>query len=384
MHAELWRRIAFTLGALFVSRLGAHIPLPGIDLDHPAIAHRDGLASIFALSITPYVTAAMLLQVLSLGWRRLRRLPDTGEAGRRVLERRTRLVAAAFAALQAAGIAGGLEAIDGLVTETDSLFLVTTVATLTAGMLFQVWLAHQITARGIGNGIALILFASIALGLSTDGANLVRFAQMGYATQGSLLALALLTAAVTVAAVAIERVRRRIPIVFPERRLGERTIPAQSVDLAVKLNPAGLLPAFVIGWFGLNVNLMTGGPWATLVVALVLIVLALIYVSFLWDPDRMADRLRALGGAVPGIEPGEATAREFDRIVFRTALVGAIYLVLILLLSRLPLHLPVVINGMWLLLVVCITIDVEAQTRAYLAQSFAPGAENALADSAPP
>jgi preprotein translocase subunit SecY len=374
MHRELWRRIAFTLGALFVARLGAAIPLPGLSTD---ILHTRGVArvSILALSITPYVAATVLMQIVSLLSRRLRVLREDGERGRHVFERWTRLVAIAFAALSALGIASTLSGVEGVVTLPRSLFIASTVATLTAGMLFLVWLAEQITARGIGNGIALLFLARIVSDWTIDAEILAQLVRTGETTGTAVARLALLVAAATAAIVTVELARRRVPIAFSEREVGGRKLPAQTVDLALKLNPGGLMPAIILDWFEQLAALQSGSALATAGAVVFVIVATLVYAAFLFDPDRMAESLHRHGGALPGIAPGEATAAELDRIISRVAIVGAVYLALVLLLARLQhFHpgLPVELDGMALLVGVCVTIDVRDQIRALCVRTDAP------------
>ncbi len=383
MHRELWRRIAFTLGALVVTRIGMAIPLPGISAD---LLHGGGTArvSILALSITPYVAAALFMQLAVLVSRRLRALRADGERGRRILERRTRLVAIAFAALQGLGIAYALKGIEGAVTLPAWLFVPSSIATLTAGMLFLVWLADQITVRGIGNGIALLFLAKVAAEWTINADVLHQLVQTGEVANTAVMRLVLLVVAATIAVVAVELARRPVRVDFPAREVGGRTLPAQSVDLALKLNPGGLLPAMLLDSFGQLSALQAGGALATAGTVLFVVVAVLVYTAFLFDPDRMADDLRRNGGTLPGIAPGEATATALDHIISRVAIVGAVYLVLVLLLARLQsLHpgLPVDLDGMALLVAVCVTIDLQAQVRACLARPARTDDENVLADS---
>jgi len=404
MHAELWKRIGFTLAALLVLQVGSYIPLPGIDPDIWGQAFRQtaggtlgahllagpaiGRISIFALSLTPYISAAVLVQVVTMVSRRLRAVADAGDPGRRAIELYTRCGAVLLAVLQAYGIAIALENIAGAVTYQPFVFRLSTALTLTAGTLFLVWLADQITARGIGNGIALVLLVGVVAAVPRDIATLLQASRAGLLSQNSLMALALIAAAVTLAVAAIERARRRIPIEF-----ATATGP-QSADLAVKLNPAGILPALfaggliAIGLFAAEIAglLIAGRGWAgglvqvlgfadlrhIAIMALLIFVVTLFYAAYVADPEHMAERLRGCGGSIPGVAPGEPTAVHLDGIISPLVLVGAIYVTLVMLLPELLSRwfaVPIGFGGFALLLAVCVALDVQAQVRALLAQS---------------
>ena len=408
MSTELLKRGAFTIVALLIYWIGLHIPLPGIDAaawrqifdmqSGGVLGQMDAMSggavrrlSILSLSITPYVTAAVMLQLLAMVSRRLRALADD-ERGRVRLELATRAVTALLTAVQAYGIAVGLEGVATVVAEPGLLFRLTTVLTLTAGTLVLAWLAGQMTARGLGNGIGLIIAAGIINTLPRDVAALLELMRQGAIAPGAVLAIALITVAVTALAVVAERSRRRLPVEFAERQIGAHTLPRQSVELALKLNPAGLVPSFMasllvsvvliaVMFAGLQVE---GSEWLNrllaafargtllhlVVIAALIAFFTLLYTAFVCDPEQMAARLAALGGTLPGIAPGEATAAHLDRVISRTAGFGAAYLVIVMLLPEFLasfVQLPAPLGGTSILVLVCVVLDLAAEIRGYWA-----------------
>jgi len=405
MNSELARRIAFTLGALLVYRLGVHIPVPGVNLaawtrlfDSQAggILGQINVLSggavrslgLFSISLTPYITTAIVLQLISIASRRLAALWNDGEAGPRRFDRCARYGAALLAAMQAYGIAIGLEEAVGLVSEPGALFRITTVVTLTGGTLFLIWLSGQITDRGIGNGIALIFFVGIATQLPGAISVALELGRMGVLSSGALLSVLLLVVAATAFVVAMELARRRLPIQFPERQIGGRTLASQPVDLAIKLNPAGILPAVlasaVLGWAaalsllwnsgnsptGIAANFSHGRPLWLVIMATFVVLFTFIYAAFVGDPARAAENLKTHGGVIPNIAPGDATAEHLDGLLSRVAAIGAVYLAfLFVLLPELLitfLAVPLYFGGISLLTLVCSTLDIEAQVRGLL------------------
>jgi preprotein translocase subunit SecY len=404
MSEELIKRSAFTLGALLAYWIGLRIPLPGIDvaawmaifdmqaggvLRQGNALSGGGLRTLGVLSLTimPYVTSAIIMQVLSMVSRRVRALADE-ERGRGVLERYTLAATAFVAALQAYGIAIGLEGAGSVVSEPGILFRLMTVLTLTAGTLFLVWLAGQITACGIGNGIALIIAAGIVYTLPGEIAKLLEATRQGILAPGTAAVVVALTAIVTAIVVVAERARRRLPVEFAERRVGMR----QTADIALKLNPAGLFPTYLTsillsmvvvaatlaalyggggGWADrLRVALDYGMPLHLVVTAALIAFFTLFYTAFVCDPDQMAARLAACGGALPGIAPGEATAAHLDSVISRTAVFGAAYLAFVMLLPEFLagfFQLPIATGGTSILVLVCVFLDLAAEIRAYLA-----------------
>ena len=340
----------------------------------------------------------MLVQVLTMVSRRLRAVADAGERGRRAIELYTRCGAVLLAALQAYGIALALARIAGAVADPPLVFRLSTVLTLTAGTLFLVWLADQITARGIGNGIALVLLVGVVAAVPRDIATLLQASRAGLVSQNALMALALIAALVTLAVVAVERARRRIPIEFATRRVGERQMAGQSVELAFKLNPAGILPALfaggliAIGLFAAEIaGLLIAGRSACMAArrhraSLTLRPLApyrhhgaadlrrhpFVYTAFLHDPERLAERLRGCGGSIPGVAPGEPTADYLDDIARRLTCCSARSISRLMMLLPIALadwlRVPFVVGGASLLVLVCLTLDIEAQVRALMAR----------------
>jgi preprotein translocase subunit SecY len=388
MNSELARRIVFTLGALLVFRLGTYIPLPGAHRSPDQFAHLYSSArfSIFSLQILPYLTAAILIQLVSMVSSRLGALPRSGEAGRRKLARYTIGLAVLLTALQAYGVASGLQTIPGFVSEPGGLFLLSTTLTLTGGTVFLIWLSEQITARGIGNGVAVILFAGVAVDMPRAVASLLELGREGTLSSGALLLLAILWIALVSLVVFVELARRRVPVKFAARNLGDRLLPARSTYLPLKLNSAGLMPAVVAPWLYLLPLTVAGlvmgqnSPWLTALYGLIpethlirailssvaIIILAFVYTSFVVDPEYAADSLKAYGAAIPGIEPGEPTAEHLDRIVSYATCIGAVYLAAVFLVPELLLSYggaPFYLGGASVLVVVCTVLDIETQVR---------------------
>jgi preprotein translocase subunit SecY len=401
----LARRIWFTLGALVIYRFGVYVPLPGIDpavwaqiFRSPAggiLQQFDFLSGggvrrlgIFSLGIMPYVTAAIILQLMTFFCPALKRRRQEGERGRQIIDRYTLYVTLGLTAMQAYGIATGLEGIRLLVPDPGLLFRVSAMLTLTAGTMLLVWLSQQITARGIGNGIALLLVAGIAAELPRQIAELLVSNRLGTLTSSMLLAL--VTVAVAALVVMMERARRRLPIRFAERQAGTRVLPSQSADLALKLNPAGIMPALLAswlplivvaavnlaallagkdgGWIGdLTFGLGYGTPLHLLVGAAIILFFAFVYTAFVCDPEDMAEKLEKNGGALPEIASGEATAAHLDHVISRTTAIGAAYLALLMLLPEILISYSGAtfsFPSVSLLIMVCATLDIEAQVRA--------------------
>jgi preprotein translocase subunit SecY len=344
--------------------------------------------SILSLSITPYVTSAVILQVLSMVSRRLRALADD-ETGRRKLELATIAGTVVLAALQSYGIAVGLEGIGPVAPEPGLLFRLTTVLTLTAGTLFLVWLAGQIAARGLGNGVALIIAAGIVNMLPRDIAVLLEGSRQGIIAPVAVPVVALVSAALTVLVVVAERARRRLTVEFAGRQAGA---PPQTADLALKLNPAGLMPSYLASllltvvaitamfvalhvegseWLDrVRVALASGTLLHLVVLAALIAFFTFVYTAFVCDPEQMAERLAACGGALPGIAPGEPTAAHLDSVISRTAAFGAGYLVVVMLLPDFLTSyfgLPIALGGTSTLVLVCVLLDLAAEIRGYMA-----------------
>lgn len=393
MTPELAKRIAFTLGALLVYRLGTYIPVPGIDpqaLGQILNDHRGALTlrrlSLFSLGLTPYFSAAIIIQLLSLISSRFNALARRGEAERRKISRYTLGLAIALAVVQALGIAQALAGIPGIVGNAGGLFVISTTFTFAAGAIFLVWLSEQITLRGIGNGLALILCVGIVMDFAAETATTIELSRSGLLSGGSLFALIILTVCFVAAVVFVERGRRRIPLEFAARQVGDRSVPPQHSLLALKLNNAGLMPAIVAPWFfylpltvaGLVVgsqegwlgavlkHMQAGQPGHMIYLLVTVIILALIYTAFVVDPEYASDSLQRVGAAIPGIEPGEATTNYLDQVVAYTTFAGAAYLVAVLLIPEALIayaKVPYYFAGGSVLIVVCAVLDIEAQVR---------------------
>jgi preprotein translocase subunit SecY len=378
MTSELARRIAFTLGALFVYRLGTTIPLPGIN---PSV----GRSSIFALNIIPYLSVAILIQLVSMVSSRFNAL-GRGDTGRGIIARYTLGLTLLLTAFQAYGIASGLQGVTNAVSDPGAFFLLSTTATLLGGMIFLIWLSEQITARGVGNGLALIFFTGVVAEIPNALASLLELGRRGILSTGHLLLLVILSVGLVGLVVFVELARRRVPVEFAARKSGALSIPPQQSYLSVKLNSSGLIPTVVAPWLIFLPLILIGfaigqnSPWVTaafnqmafghpghmIVSFIAIIVLAFIYTSFVVDPERAAVSLQTYGGAIPRIAPGEATAEYLDRVASRTTAIGAAYLAVIFLLPEALItwaNVPYYFGGASVLIVVCTVLDIEAQVR---------------------
>jgi preprotein translocase subunit SecY len=402
MTSELGRRVWFTIGALLVYRLGSYIPVPGIDQEALAQLFRPqaggffgqagifygsavGRLAIFALGLMPYLSAAILLQLVSIAVPRLLALPNRGEHGRRRLETYTLGLTLALAAFQAFGIAVALESIPNFVAEPGLPFLFTTMLSLTGGTIFLVWLSGQITARGIGNGLALIFFLGIVLELPGAVAATLDLGRQGMLSTGLILGLLGLAFALMDLIVFMELARRLLPVEYARRQVGMRMIEGRS-HLSVKLNAAGVIPAIVASWLLAQAlaisNLAAGqgpgwwdaianplqhrGPIYMIVFALAIVLCALFYTAFVLNPERVARDLEKRGGVIPGIAPGEATAEHVDTAISRTTMLGAAYLALVCLIPEMLIayaRVPFYLGGTALLIVVCTVLDLDAQLK---------------------
>jgi len=399
MTPSLAQRIAVTVGALLLFRLGEYIPLPGVNAEAWAMLARgegSGIAgilaassggvrrlAIFALGLVPYVSAAVLVQLATIVSPRLRARARDGERGRAAMIRYARYFTVLLTAAQAWGVANGLEHVSGVVAHPGPLFVLSTVVTLTGGTMFLAWLADQITARGIGNGIALILLTGIVAELPAEIAAALVFMRQYRVASEQIVVVAVIVIAVTAAVVAMELARRRLPILFSARVVGTHQLDERKSDLSLKLNPAGIVPVLLasfvmailvtgIGFFagfdsGLITQLRPANSVYLALYPLLIILGTFFYTASVLDPDESAENLRRLGGSFPGIAPGEPTAASLDRIVSRTTLLGAIYLALVCLLPDLLLRylqVPVYFGGTALLITVCALIDLRAQFQA--------------------
>jgi preprotein translocase subunit SecY len=388
---ELVRRIAITIGALLIYRLGSHIPLTGISL-HSGVLSSGVLTaqrvSIFALTLVPYLSAAIIVQLVSVVWGRLSAIERSGEGGRRKIARITLILTLLLASFQAFGIASAMQNISGLVTEPGDWFLLSATASMVGGVFFMVWLSEQITRHGIGNGIALVLSVNILLSLPAEVATAVELLRQGQVSGNLVLFNAVLWVGLIGMMVLVEGARRNVQVQYAARQVGKRLFAPRDSVLPIKLNNAGfLIPATLTPWiFYLPLVLATyffgrtqwladayahmqfGRPTHVVLVAVVVFVLAFIYTAYVLDPERAAETLQKQGGTIPGVEPGEASADYLDRIVSLTTVVGAVYLVIVSLIPEAlvagGVALPYKIGGGSVLIVVCTILDLKKQVRA--------------------
>ena len=404
---DLKKRLWFLLGALIVYRIGAHIPVPGIDAQVLAELFKSQQGGIlgmfnmfsggalsrftlFALGIMPYISASIIMQLGTVAFPHLEAMKKEGEAGRRKITQYTRYGTLLLALVQGYGISIALQAQPGLVPNPGAMFQFTTVMTLVTGTMFLMWLGEQITERGIGNGISLIIFAGIAAGLPSAIAgtlDLVRTGAMHFLIAlGIMIAVALVTAFV----VFVERGQRKILVNYAKRQVGRKVYGGQSSHLPLKLNMAGvippifassiiLFPATLAGWFGsgesmtwlkdISGALSPGQPIYVMLYAAMIIFFCFFYTALVFNPKETAENLKKSGAFIPGIRPGEQTAKFVERIMLRLTLAGAIYVTLVCLLPEfliLKWNVPFYFGGTSLLIIVVVTMDFMAQVQAYL------------------
>ena len=403
---ELKKRIWFTLGALIVYRLGTYIPLPGIDPQALAQVFQQqqrgilglfnmfsggavGRMAIFALNIMPYISASIIVQLLTSVSPHLEALKKEGEQGRKTLNQYTRYGTVALATFQAYGIAVGLEGAQGVVMDPGWFFRISTVITLVGGTMFLMWLGEQITSRGIGNGISLIIMAGIVAELPAALANTLELGRQGALSTGTILTVFVVAVLVTAFIVFMERAQRRLLIQYPKRQVGNRIFQGDSSHLPLKLNTSGVIPPiFASSLLLLPITVANftaaGGPaWLTTVTALLghgqplymlfyaamIVFFAFFYTAIVFNPTDTADNLKKHGGFIPGIRPGERTAEYIDYVLTRITVVGAIYLALVCLLPEFLISytgMPFYFGGTSLLIVVSVTMDTVAQIQGHL------------------
>jgi preprotein translocase subunit SecY len=408
---DLKRRLWFLVFALIVYRLGAHIPVPGIDPDElAAIFQREqggilamfnlfsgGALSrftVFALGIMPYISASIIMQLLTVVVPWLEAKKKEGEAGRREITKYTRWFTVALATFQAIGIAVALESQPGLVIDPGLMFRFTAVVSLVTGTMFLMWLGEQITERGLGNGISIIIFAGIAAGLPSAIAGMGELVRTGAMNPLVSLLIIALVVLVTAAVVFVERGQRKITVNYAKRQVGNRVYGGQSSHLPLKLNMSGvippifassiiLFPATIAQWFtagdtdsaiirvikDLAATLSPGQPVYILLYALAIIFFCFFYTALVFNSRETAENLKKSGALVPGIRPGEQTARYIDKILMRLTLAGAVYITAVCLLPEflvLKWNVPFYFGGTSLLIIVVVTMDFMAQVQAYL------------------
>jgi len=404
---ELKGRLLFVLGALIVYRLGAHIPVPGIDPDVLAKMFEQqgggilgmlnmfsgGALSrftVFALGIMPYISASIIMQLMTVVSPQMEQLKKEGEAGRRKITQYTRYGTVFLAMFQALGIAIALEGQPGLVLEPGLMFRLVTVITLVTGTMFLMWLGEQITERGIGNGISIIIFSGIVAGLPRAVGGTLEMARTGAFSIPLVLFLFVAAILVTAFVVFVERGQRKITVNYAKRQVGRKMFGGQTSHLPLKLNMAGvippifassiiLFPATLAGWFGSSDNmhwlkdlgstLSPGQPLYVTLYALAIVFFCFFYTALVFNPKETAENLKKSGAFVPGIRPGEQTAKYIDRIMGRLTLVGAGYITAVCLLPEfliVKFNVPFYFGGTSLLIIVVVTMDFMAQVQAYL------------------
>jgi preprotein translocase subunit SecY len=404
---DLKKRLWFTLAALLVYRLGTHIPLPGLNPEAYAQAFRGqaggilGLfnmfaggaverMAIFALGIMPYISASIIVQLMTSVVPSLENLKKEGEAGRKIINQYTRYGTVILGTLQAYGIAAGLESGQGIVNDPGWFFKLSTVVTLLGGTMFLMWLGEQITSRGIGNGISLIIFAGIAAGLPSALANTMELGRTGALPTALILTVIVVAVGVIALIVFVERAQRRLLIQYPKRQVGNRMFQGDTSHLPLKLNTSGvipaifassllLLPATAAGFMDTSrmpewgtaviASLGHGQPLFMLLYALLIGFFAFFYTAIVFNPKDTADNLKKHGGFIPGIRPGERTAEYIDYVLTRITVIGAIYLVFVCVLPEFLIArtgVPLALGGTSLLIVVSVTLDTVAQIQGHL------------------
>ncbi|MES2949170.1 MAG: preprotein translocase subunit SecY [Pseudomonadota bacterium] len=404
---DLRRRLVFLLLALVVYRVGAHIPVPGIDpaqLQQLFKGQEGGILSlfnmfsggalsrftIFALGIMPYISASIVMQLLTYVLPAFEQLKKEGEGGRRKITQYTRYGTLGLALFQSLGIALALESSAGLVISPGFGFRMTSVVTLTAGTMFLMWLGEQITERGLGNGISILIFGGIAAGLPSAIGGLLELVRTGAMSIIVALLVIVLVALVTYFVVFVERGQRKILVNYARRQVGNKVYGGQSSHLPLKLNMAGvippifassiiLLPATVANWFSsgdsmrwlkdISSTLSPGQPVYVMLYASAIIFFCFFYTALVFNSKETADNLKKSGAFIPGIRPGDQTAKYIDKILLRLTLAGAIYITFVCLLPEfliLKYNVPFYFGGTSLLIIVVVTMDFMAQVQNYM------------------
>jgi preprotein translocase subunit SecY len=406
-YGDLKRRLVFLVLALVVYRIGAHIPVPGIDptqLTRLFNSQQGGILgmvnmfsggalsrfTVFALGIMPYISASIIMQLMSVVSPQLEAIKKEGESGRRKITQYTRYGTLVLGTAQALGIAVALESQAGLVLDPGLAFRMTTVVCLMTGTMFLMWLGEQITERGLGNGISIIIFAGIASGLPRAVANLGELVSTGGMGVPSAILIAIIAVLVTAFVVFVERGQRKILVNYAKRQVGNKVYGAQSSHLPLKLNMSGvippifassiiLFPATITSWFSAGPSmrwlkdvaaaLSPGQPIYVLLYAAAIIFFCFFYTALVFNSKETADNLKKSGAFVPGIRPGEQTARYIDKILMRLTLAGALYITAVCLLPEflvLSYNVPFYFGGTSLLIIVVVTMDFMSQVQAYI------------------
>ena len=404
---DLRRRIVFLLLALVVYRIGAHIPVPGIDpnqLQQLFKGQSGGILNlfnmfsggalsrftVFALGIMPYISASIIMQLMTYVVPSLEAIKKEGEAGRRKITQYTRYGTLFLAIFQSLGIALALEGSAGLVLSPGFGFRMTTVVSLVAGTMFLMWLGEQITERGLGNGISILIFAGIVAGLPAAIGGLFELVRTGAMSIIACLFIIAVVIFVTFAVVFVERGQRKILVNYAKRQVGNKVYGGQSSHLPLKLNMSGvippifassiiLLPATIVGWFAtgeglrwlkdLSGALSPGQPIYVMLYAAMIVFFCFFYTALVFNSRETADNLKKSGAFIPGIRPGDQTAKYIDKILARLTLAGAIYITAVCLLPEflvLKYNVPFYFGGTSLLIIVVVTMDFWAQVQSYV------------------
>lgn len=409
--SELKNRIFFVLAMLVVYRIGAHIPVPGIDAQVLAQFFNQAQSSllglfdmfsggalsrltIFALGIMPYISASIIMQLLQVVSPRLEQLKKEGESGRRKITQYTRYGTVFLAVFQAIGMSIGLESFSvggqPVVIDAGIDFRIVTVITLVSGTIFLMWLGEQITERGIGNGISLIIFAGIVAGLPSAIGGTLELARTGEYTAIGVLGLLIMGLLVTYAVVWFERAQRRIPVQYAKRQVGNKMFGGKASFLPLKINTAGVIPPIFASslillpatfaqftkdspgfeWVGDISALLAPGQWLYLLLFSFLVAFfCFFYTAIVFNPKDTAENLKKSGGFIPGIRPGQNTAKYIDSVLTRITVIGAIYVTLVCLLPEWLISqfgVPFYFGGTSLLIIVVVTMDTMAQVQSHL------------------
>jgi preprotein translocase subunit SecY len=407
---ELKKRIWFTLGALLVYRLGTYIPVPGVDasvMGEMLQQHGGGILgmfdmfsggalgrmTVFALNIMPYISASIIVQLMSAAVPQLEALKKEGESGRKKLNQYTRYLTVLIAMFQSYGIAVGLEGMRGsfgaAVIDPGAFFRLSCVVSLVGGTMFLMWLGEQITARGIGNGTSLIIFAGIVANVPHALASLLELGRTGALSPVFIVTFMVVAVGVIAFIVFIERAQRRIVVQYPKRQVGNRMFGGDSTHMPLKLNTSGVIPPIFasslllipatisgfsggadLGWLSVIGNALAHGqPLYMLAYAAMIVFFSYFYTAVVFNPVETADNLKKYGGFIPGIRPGTATADHFDYVLTRLTTVGALYLVVVCLLPEILISnygVPFYFGGTSLMIIVSVTMDTITQIQSHL------------------
>jgi preprotein translocase subunit SecY len=406
---ELKKRLWFTLGALIVYRVGTYIPVPGVDaavMGEMLQQHSGGILgmfdmfsggalgrmTVFALNIMPYISASIVIQLMSAAVPQLETLKKEGESGRKKLNQYTRYLTVLIALFQAYGISVGLESMHGAsgpaVIDPGAFFRLSSVVTLVGGTMFLMWLGEQITARGVGNGQSLIIFAGIVANLPNALGNLLELGRTGALSPVFIVAFLFVAAAVIAFIVFMERAQRRVVVQYPKRQVGSRMFGGDSTHMPLKVNTAGVIPPIFAssillipatisgfsgntsGWLGtIGTAFAHGQPLYMVGYAAMIIFFSYFYTAVVFNPEETADNLKKYGGFIPGIRPGSNTARYFDTVLTRLTTIGALYLVAVCLLPEILISrygVPFSFGGTSLMIIVSVTMDTVVQIQSHL------------------